>query len=35
LFNPRESVEGRSLEGGTAPIRVAEQIARWQELLKD
>jgi len=27
--------EGRALEGGTAPIRVAEQIARWQELLKD
>jgi argininosuccinate lyase len=35
LFNPRKSVEGRALEGGTAPIRVAEQIARWQELLKD
>ena len=35
LFNPRKSVEGRALEGGTAPIRVAEQIARWQELLKE
>jgi argininosuccinate lyase len=34
LFNPRKSVEGRALEGGTAPVRVAEQIARWQELLK-
>ena len=35
LFNPRKSVEGRALEGGTAPIRVAEQIARWQEFLKE
>jgi argininosuccinate lyase len=35
LFNPRKSVEGRALEGGTAPVRVAEQIARWQELLKE
>ncbi|MBO4528552.1 MAG: hypothetical protein J5743_13045, partial [Victivallales bacterium] len=35
LFNPRKSVEGRALEGGTAPVRVAEQIASWQELLKE
>jgi argininosuccinate lyase len=33
LFNASSSVNARSLEGGTAPIRVGEQIDRWKKAL--
>lgn len=33
LFNASSSVNARSLEGGTAPIRVGEQIDHWKKAL--
>jgi argininosuccinate lyase len=33
LFSPRRSVAARDLTGGTAPVQVAKQIARWQTAL--